>query len=107
MNATWPPIGSITVRLIVIAGFFLIAPSTLRAQSPANAGKIEGVMDDPSGRVSTALVQTDSDHDAAAIVTQMVELMPTSELLKGRQFDQQIIVLYVRWYLSYNLNSRD
>jgi transposase-like protein len=30
-----------------------------------------------------------------------------SDLFKGRNFDQQVIVLCVRWYLSYKLSSRD
>ena len=29
------------------------------------------------------------------------------DLFKGRHFDQQVIVLCVRWYLSYKLSSRD
>jgi transposase-like protein len=32
---------------------------------------------------------------------------PVAGLFKGRQFDQEIIVLCVRWYLSYQLSSRD
>jgi transposase-like protein len=40
-------------------------------------------------------------------MTQMVEQMPASELLKGRQFDRAVIVLRVRWYLSFKLSSRD
>ena len=30
-----------------------------------------------------------------------------SDLFKGRHFDQQVIVLCVRWYLGYKLSSRD
>jgi transposase-like protein len=30
-----------------------------------------------------------------------------SDLFKGRHFDQQVIVLCVRWYISYKLSSRD
>jgi len=30
-----------------------------------------------------------------------------AELFKGRHFDQQVIILCVRWYLSYKLSSRD
>jgi transposase-like protein len=30
-----------------------------------------------------------------------------SDLFKGRHFDQQVIILCVRWYLSYKLSSRD
>ncbi len=33
--------------------------------------------------------------------------VPAPDLFKGRQFDQEIIVLCVRWYLSYKLSSRD
>lgn len=28
-------------------------------------------------------------------------------MFKGRQFDQSVILLCVRWYLSYNLSLRD
>ncbi len=28
-------------------------------------------------------------------------------LFKGRQFDQEIIILCVRWYLRYKLSTRD
>jgi transposase-like protein len=31
----------------------------------------------------------------------------TADVFKGRQFDQEIIVLCVRWYLSFKLSSRD
>jgi len=37
----------------------------------------------------------------------MVELRPGSELFKGRQFDREIIVFCVPWYLSLKLSSRD
>jgi transposase-like protein len=30
-----------------------------------------------------------------------------SDLFKGRHFDQQVIILCVRWYLGYKLSSRD
>src|SRR3954452_9662705 len=30
-----------------------------------------------------------------------------SDLFKSRHFDQQVVVLCVRWYLSYKLSSRD
>jgi hypothetical protein len=32
---------------------------------------------------------------------------PSLVLFKGRHFDQEIIVLCVRWYLSFKLSSRD
>src|SRR3954468_930288 len=38
---------------------------------------------------------------------QMSQLVPLEELFKGRHFDQEIVVLCVRWYLSFKLSSRD
>jgi hypothetical protein len=38
---------------------------------------------------------------------QMPRFVPIEELFKGRHFDQEIVVLCVRWYLSYKLSSRD
>jgi transposase-like protein len=32
---------------------------------------------------------------------------PALDLFKGRHFDRDVIVLCVRWYLSFNLSSRD
>jgi transposase-like protein len=32
---------------------------------------------------------------------------PSLVVFKGRHFDQEIIVLCVRWYLSFKLSSRD
>jgi transposase-like protein len=43
----------------------------------------------------------------SAIIRQMPKLVPVEELFKGRHFDQEIIVLCVRWYLSYKLSFRD
>src|SRR5947209_2675648 len=37
----------------------------------------------------------------------MSRLVPVEELFKGRHFDQEIVVLCVRWYLSFQLSSRD
>jgi transposase-like protein len=37
----------------------------------------------------------------------MPKFVPTEELFKGRHFDQQIVVLCVRWYLSFKLSFRD
>ena len=37
----------------------------------------------------------------------MPRLVPTEELFKGRHFDREIVVLCVRWYLSYKLSYRD
>ena len=33
--------------------------------------------------------------------------VPVDELFAGRHFDAEIVVLYVRWYLSFKLNYRD
>src|SRR5882724_9783219 len=38
---------------------------------------------------------------------QMPRLVPTEELFKGRHFDREILVLCVRWYLSFKLSFRD
>ena len=37
----------------------------------------------------------------------MTAVPTAADLFKGRHFDQQIIVLCVRWYLSFKLSSRD
>jgi hypothetical protein len=37
----------------------------------------------------------------------MTEPTSAQDLFKGRHFDQEIIVLCVRWYLAYKLSSRD
>src|SRR3954470_18118681 len=37
----------------------------------------------------------------------MSRLISVEELFKGRHFDQEIVVLCVRWYLSFKLSSRD
>jgi transposase-like protein len=37
----------------------------------------------------------------------MTEPASVQELLTGRHFDQEIIVLCVRWYLTFKLSSRD
>jgi transposase-like protein len=37
----------------------------------------------------------------------MVRFVPVEELFKGRHFDQEIVVLCVRWYLSFKLSYRD
>ena len=37
----------------------------------------------------------------------MTEPASAEELFKGRHFDQEIIVLCVRWYLTFKLSSRD
>ena len=37
----------------------------------------------------------------------MTELVSAQDLFKGRHFDQEIIVLCVRWYLTFKLSSRD
>ena len=37
----------------------------------------------------------------------MTEPTSAEELFKGRHFDGEIIVLCVRWYLTFKLSSRD
>src|SRR5260370_25253164 len=37
----------------------------------------------------------------------MQRFAPLKELFKGRHFDQEIVVLCVRWYLSFKLSYRD
>jgi transposase-like protein len=37
----------------------------------------------------------------------MSRFVPIEELFKGRHFDQEIVVLCVRWYLSFQLSFRD
>ena len=38
---------------------------------------------------------------------QMPPFVPVEQLFKGRHFDQEIVVLCVRWYLSFKLSYRD
>ncbi len=38
---------------------------------------------------------------------QVLQFATVEELFKGRHFDQEIVVLCVRWYLSYKLSYRD
>ena len=37
----------------------------------------------------------------------MTETTSAQELFQGRHFDQEIIVLCVRWYITFKLSSRD
>ena len=37
----------------------------------------------------------------------MPGFVPVEELFKGRHFDREIVVLCVRWYLSFKLSYRD
>ena len=41
------------------------------------------------------------------IIAGMTSAAGGEDLFKGRQFDQEIIVLCVRWYLRYKLSARD
>jgi transposase-like protein len=41
------------------------------------------------------------------MIEQMPRFVPVEELFKGRHFDREIVVLCVRWYLSYKLSYRD
>lgn len=35
----------------------------------------------------------------------MSEMNSIEELFRGRNFDREVIILYVRWYLRYNFSS--
>jgi transposase-like protein len=37
----------------------------------------------------------------------MSQLVPVEELFQGRHFDQEIVILCVGWYLSFQSSSRD
>lgn len=37
----------------------------------------------------------------------MPRFVPVEQLFKGRPFDQEIVVLCIRWYLSFKLSFRD
>ncbi|MEJ7606268.1 MAG: hypothetical protein WKF37_08365 [Bryobacteraceae bacterium] len=37
----------------------------------------------------------------------MARFIPVEELCAGRHFDTEIVVLFVRWYLSFKLSYRD
>ena len=37
----------------------------------------------------------------------MPRFIPVEELFRGRHFDREIVVLCVRWYLSFKLSYRD
>src|SRR4051794_40577815 len=43
----------------------------------------------------------------AATMTGMPARQRTPELFKGLHFDHEVVILCVRWYLSYKLSSRD
>ena len=51
-----------------------------------------------------ALVQT---QPGVSDDGQMPPFIPVEQLFKGRHFDQEIVVLCVRWYLSFKLSYRD
>jgi transposase-like protein len=55
------------------------------------------------------LSQLGSGANAAAFGDdgQMPRFVPVEELFKGRHFDREIVVLCVRWYLSFKLSYRD
>jgi hypothetical protein len=58
--------------------------------------------------IPPALVQTqDVFWGDREIMAGMTEPAPARDLFKGRHCDQDVIVLCVRWYLSFNLSSRD
>jgi len=49
-------------------------------------------------------VQTDQEFGDDG---QMPRFVPIEELFKGRRVNQEIVVLCVRWYLSFKLSFRD
>ena len=51
-----------------------------------------------------ALVQT---QPGVSDDGQMPPSIPVEQMFKGRHFDQKIVVLCVRWYLSFKLSYRD
>jgi hypothetical protein len=55
-----------------------------------------------------ALVQTPDPCGWIAIMARMTGITAsTLDLFKGRHFDREVIVLCVRWYVSFKLSSRD
>jgi transposase-like protein len=52
-------------------------------------------------------VQTLEKAGTPAVTPGMIEPASAKDLFKGRHFDQEIIVLCVRWYLTFKLSSRD
>src|SRR4051812_13685633 len=64
------------------------------------------VLPSPSCSLSRVLVQT-SELAWAATMTGMPARQRTPELFKGLHFDHEVVILCVRWYLSYKLSSRD
>jgi transposase-like protein len=46
-------------------------------------------------------------HDGARDDGLMARFLPMEDLFKGRHFDPEIVVLCVRWYLSFKLSYRD
>src|SRR5713226_6352080 len=65
----------------------------------------------------TEMVNNAIDHSAGSALVQMDQefgddgqmprFVPVEELSKGRHFNQEIVVLCVRWYLSFKLSFRD
>jgi transposase-like protein len=55
----------------------------------------------------TVLVQTVEKARYPAITAGMTEPTSAQDLFKGRHFDQEIIVLCVRWYITFKLSFRD
>jgi hypothetical protein len=41
------------------------------------------------------------------MMVRMPQFVPVEELFRGRHFDQEIVVLNVRWYGTYKLSYRD
>src|SRR5580692_7541927 len=57
--------------------------------------------------VDAVLVQTVERPEYPAITAGMTEPTSAQDLFKGRHFDQEIIILCVRWYITFKLSFRD
>jgi hypothetical protein len=56
--------------------------------------------EDRKGSGANATIRISDDRQVPGFVT-------VEDLFRGRPFDQEIVVLCVRWYLSYKLSYRD
>ena len=59
-------------------------------------------LDEAAGETGSGANPDPARHDGG-----MQRIVPVEELFKGRHFDQEIVVLNVRWYLTYKLSYRD
>jgi hypothetical protein len=59
------------------------------------------------GILQMVLVQTVERGRYPTITAGMTEPTSVQDLFKGRHFDQDIIILCVRWYITFKLSFRD